>query len=65
MRKAVFDRALKDVEDERAYLLASVFSNCYHYGAEYNIDVLHESQKYWDKEWLTHYVGFKATWAGK
>jgi len=37
MRKAVFDRAqTSGVAEERAYLLASVFSNCYHYGAEYN-----------------------------
>jgi hypothetical protein len=56
MRKAVFDRALSaGLEEERAFLLASVFSNCYHYGAEYNLDVVVESQKYWEKEWISHY----------
>jgi hypothetical protein len=62
MRKSVFDRALASgLEEERAYLLASVFSNCYHYGAEYNLDVVQESQKFWEKEWLSHYQSFKAT----
>ena len=36
MRRAVYDAAINDGKnEERAYLLASIFANCYHYGAHY------------------------------
>ena len=57
MRKQVFNRAMSDgTSNERAALLASVFRNCYFMGCGYHEDVIKESQKFWDPEWIEHYV---------
>jgi hypothetical protein len=55
MRRTVYTRALKDVDHERAELLATIFRNCYFLGAGYNEDVVKESQKHWEPEWIKHY----------
>jgi hypothetical protein len=41
-------------------LLATIFKNCYFIGAGYNPDLVVESQKFWDKEWIEHYNEIKA-----
>ena len=43
MRLTVFNRALKEVDRERAELLSTIFRNCYFLGAGYNPDVVRES----------------------
>ena len=57
MRKLVYDRALNDGNDaDKALLLATIFKNAYFMGCEYNQDVLNQSQKYWESDWVQHYV---------
>ena len=57
MRNQVYSRAQSEgISTERAALLASIFRNCYFMGTGYHEDVLKESQKYWDAEWIEHYV---------
>ena len=59
MRVEVYERAKADGKDEdRAQLLASIFRNCYFLGCDYKEvgPVVEESQKYWQKAWIEHYV---------
>ena len=57
MRKQVYERALEgEKTPEQAALLASVFRNCYFMGCGYHEDVMQESQKFWDAQWVEHYV---------
>jgi len=61
MRLTVYQRAKTDgVEITRAALLATIFKNCYFIGTGYNEDLMRESQKYWDKEWIDHYNNIRA-----
>ena len=61
MRMTVYERASKDGHDhDRAALLATIFKNCYFIGSGYNPDLVLESQKYWDKQWIEHYNTIKA-----
>ncbi len=48
------------MDPERAALLATIFKNCYFIGSGYNEDIVQESQKYWDQEWIDHYNEIKA-----
>ena len=53
----MYERAIKDgIDDERAQQMAIVFRNCYFLGAEYSEEVVKESQKYWEREWITRYI---------
>ena len=57
MRQQVYSRAmLAGKTHEQALLTASVFRNCYFMGCGYQEDVMTETQKYWDNEWVEHYV---------
>ncbi len=61
MRLSVYQRAkAAGVEPVRAALLATIFKNCYFIGTGYNEDLMRESQKYWDKEWLDHFINVMA-----
>lgn len=61
MRLSVFSKATEDGHpQERAALLATIFKNCYFIGSGYNEDLVKESQKYWQQEWIEHYNEIKA-----
>ena len=56
MRVTVYERAIEDgQDDDRAQQMAIVFRNCYFLGCQYSSEVVTESQKYWEKEWITRY----------
>lgn len=62
MRVNVYERALTDGHDEdRSQQMAIVFRNCYFLGCQYDDIVMRESQKYWEKEWVTRYVEMSQT----
>ena len=57
MRKQVYERALSAGEtEEKAALAATIFRNCYFMGCTYHIEVIKNSQGFWDPEWIEHFV---------
>jgi hypothetical protein len=59
MRLDVYNRVIAAGESaERALLLSNIFRNCYFMGCGYDKSLVADSQKYWDKDWVAHYVQF-------
>jgi hypothetical protein len=59
MRLTVYKRAVSAGESpDRALLLSNIFRNCYFMGCGYDKQLVADSQKFWDKEWISHYVAF-------